>query len=881
MKVVTDTATIDLGTTETTPKVGIVDYSRRVTDDFGVTTVVKRGFSRTLQARFSLPFTQVDAVQRQLADLRATPATWVADDRFAWLNFEGFYKDFSVDLSVPPTSFCTLTIEGLAETEAGADDGSDPAPIGSKSTLRVLQPMDVVTATLASSSVAENDYPAWSASTGYAAGQRVIVASTHRIYESEVNVAVGQDPTSTTGYWTDIGPTNRWAMFDQSLGTLTSAAGSISVVLNAVNVNALALLDVTGATVRVQATGYDQTHNVVDHAVTFLDLPLTTGSITVTITGSGTVSVGTLILGRLVTLGITEESPTAGITDYSRKDVDEFGAVTVVERSWAKKMAARSLFRTDALDLVANRVASVRGAPALWIADDATSSLTVYGFFKDFSIEVGETVSTLALSVEGLSEASPLAGTLTDLLNQLRPKTQWSSDGLGGTGASAWHADYVDGQDFFMRQSDDGGVTWGPSVRAIGVSSAQVLLFKRAPTTPAGPTTTTTYTFGTGVLSGADNGWTQSLPSSDGNPLWVILATAMGAGASDTIAAGEWSSAHLMAVDGAPGTPGGGGANNAQVVLYKRSAPTPTPARPSVTTTYTFASSSLAGADGGWTQAIPAANGNPLWVTAAAASNTAATDDIAPSEWATPVVMTQDGINAATIFLYKRAATTPAPAVPSVDSTYTFASGLLTGQNNGWNQTVPANDGNPLWVTTATALSGGAATDTITPAEWATPRIMAQDGAPGAPGGPGDPGPPGPPGPTISLSGNDISFDFMDGVEFDVNQTITVTATKQNTSEAINWSRSPAVTLGAPDGNTRTLSIANFGANQAVTITAEGAVSGAKASVTLIRNDQVTPDDSIIPDGQWIATAKAGGTVIGGGSSTPWRFSGTVRAQQQ
>ena len=31
---------IELGTTETAPTIGIIDYSKRVTDDFGVTTVV-------------------------------------------------------------------------------------------------------------------------------------------------------------------------------------------------------------------------------------------------------------------------------------------------------------------------------------------------------------------------------------------------------------------------------------------------------------------------------------------------------------------------------------------------------------------------------------------------------------------------------------------------------------------------------------------------------------------------------------------------------------------------------------------------------------------------------------------------------------------------
>ncbi|RST30165.1 hypothetical protein HMF7854_04480 [Sphingomonas ginkgonis] len=459
-------AVIDLGELEVSPTIGITDYSRRVTDDFGVTTVAKRGFSRTMSVRLALPSSHVDAVQRSLASVRSTEVRWVADDRYDWLSVNGFYKDFSLDLAVPPTSFCTLTIEGLAETETTADDGSDPAP-DSPSTLKLLEPMAVVGAALASSTVPENDFPAWANQTGYAQGSRVISTATHRIYECSVPVSLNRDPTTTPDDWTDVGPTNRWAMFDQALGTATSGARSMQVEINASGVDAVALLNVVGSSVRVQAPGYDRMTAVSAGTIGFLDLPQTTGRVTVTITGAGTVSVGTLILGTVRTLGITEASPTAGINDYSKKTIDEFGSATVVARSWAKKMNVRALIRTEALDLVANRIASVRATPSLWIGDEGTDSLTIYGFFKDFSIEVGDTVSTLALSVEGLSEAAPLAGTLSDLIDSLLPKVQWSSDGLGGAGASAWHETYVDRQDFFQRQSTDNGITWGPAIRVV------------------------------------------------------------------------------------------------------------------------------------------------------------------------------------------------------------------------------------------------------------------------------------------------------------------------------------------------------------------------------------------------------------------------------
>jgi hypothetical protein len=412
MKVITDAGVIEIGTTETAPTIGLTDYSRRETDDFGVTTVVKRNFSRTMSARVMVPTANVDALQRQLAALRAKPVQWVADDRFDSLSITGFYKDLSIDLAIPPVSYCTLTIEGLAEGADYADPGTDPATDQRKSSLRLLRPASIDDAVLTSSNVPENDYPAWSASATYALGACVILSATHRIYESAANGNVGNDPTGTAGQWIDIGPTNRWAMFDQALGSQTERAGSIVVSLDPVDpIDAIALLDVTAVSVRVQAPGYDRTLSpaIQPGAVTFLDLPATAGTVTITISGSGTVSAGTLLIGTLLGLGTTEASPRAAITDYSRKDTDAFGEVTVVERAWAKRMDVKSLISTSAVDVVAARIANVRAMPALWIGDATLESLAIYGFFKDFSIAVDEHVSTLSLSIEGLSTAAKLA----------------------------------------------------------------------------------------------------------------------------------------------------------------------------------------------------------------------------------------------------------------------------------------------------------------------------------------------------------------------------------------------------------------------------------------------------------------------------------------
>lgn len=409
MKAIHAGGIVDLGDVETAPTIGIIDYSRRVTDDFGVTTVVERGFSRTLSVRLGVPFNGVDALQRSLANLRAAPAQWVANDQIAWLSPNGFFKTFDIDLSVPPLSLCTLTVEGFAEAEALPDAGGDPALEGSVSTLRLLQPVDVTDAVLIASNVAEIDAPEWLADAVYAAGARVRRGASHRVFESLIAGNSGYDPATVgSAHWLDVGPTARWAMFDQALGTATSADGSISVTLAAGAVTAVALLDAVGATVRVQAPGYDMSALIGAGSTTFLDLPGIDGQVTVTIAGNSTVSVGTLLVGHLVSLGVTEASPSAGITDYSRKDIDDFGAVTIVQRAWSKRMTAKALIRTDAVDAVANRIAAVRATPALWIGQAGIDSLTVYGFFKDFSIEVGETTSKLSLSIEGFSAAAKI-----------------------------------------------------------------------------------------------------------------------------------------------------------------------------------------------------------------------------------------------------------------------------------------------------------------------------------------------------------------------------------------------------------------------------------------------------------------------------------------
>ena len=192
------------------------------------------------------------------------------------------------------------------------------------------------------------------------------------------------------------------------------------------------------------------------------------------------------------------------------------------------------------------------------------------------------------------------------------------------------------------------------------------------------------------------------------------------------------------------------GLNNATILLYQRGATAPD--KPTAEVTYTFADASLSptSALNGWTQAIPQVDGNPCWVIAATASATTATDTIGVSEWSTQVKFVEDGVqgatgatgatgktgevgatgstglNQATIFLYSRTTSTK----PSSPTTYTFASGVLSPLPSNWSRSVPANDGNPCYVTTAIAIGYGSDV-TITADAWSDPTVLVENGAEG------------------------------------------------------------------------------------------------------------------------------------------------------
>ena len=119
--------------------------------------------------------------------------------------------------------------------------------------MKVIEPQPI---SLLSSSVPEDDAPAWNMETAYQVGEPVVYA--HKVYKAvSADNNVGKQPDQhcdgTAAFWRLVGPTNRYAMLDQYVSTQTAVptdAGALSFTVTFNRCTAFALLAFKAATIR-------------------------------------------------------------------------------------------------------------------------------------------------------------------------------------------------------------------------------------------------------------------------------------------------------------------------------------------------------------------------------------------------------------------------------------------------------------------------------------------------------------------------------------------------------------------------------------------------------------------------------------------------------
>ena len=297
--------------------------------------------------------------------------------------------------------------------------------------MRVIKSVVTTDAILTSSNIPEDEYPAWVSGTSYTALDKVIYE--HKIYERIVTGVGTTPPDLDQVNWLDGGYTNRYRMFDNIISSVSSRTGGIEFTLTPNQViNGIALLNVNASTVRVvmndpiEGVVYDRTKelrsssNVIDYysyffaplinlgdldTAIFLDLPnKPTATITVYVSsGVGLVGVGEVVYGVQSIVGRTNYGTSIGITSYSRKEVDEFGNVTVIKRKNSKYADYDVDIDNTNLAFVQRLFQDIDSVPCVFIGNPEMGELIVYGFYSDFKATISfPTVSKCTLRVEGL-----------------------------------------------------------------------------------------------------------------------------------------------------------------------------------------------------------------------------------------------------------------------------------------------------------------------------------------------------------------------------------------------------------------------------------------------------------------------------------------------
>jgi len=299
--------------------------------------------------------------------------------------------------------------------------------------MKVIKPTPVTSAMILASNVVEA-YAAWSAATTYAINAIVDYGTSY--YRSLVGSNLNNIPDAPNStFWVRISPDNRFAMFDGQVSTSSTRATSPMIVTIAPGiVNSLAMIDLVGSSVTITMTDAGASPPVytktipLDGSVVFdwytyffepfvqlaevvlTDLPpYSAGRITMTLSSGGAVSIGELLVGTVYELGEDgmEQGASVGIIDYSLKETDPDTLVTTFRaRAYSKRMSGQFLLNNGQLNAVQRVLADIRAVPSVFIGSEAAdySPLIVYGFYRDFSIDIAyPTKSFCRIEIEGLT----------------------------------------------------------------------------------------------------------------------------------------------------------------------------------------------------------------------------------------------------------------------------------------------------------------------------------------------------------------------------------------------------------------------------------------------------------------------------------------------
>lgn len=253
----------------------------------------------------------------------------------------------------------------------------------------------------------------------------------HALYVSLQGDNLGH-PLTDTAWWLPAGSTNRWRMFDASVGSQTVNPDVIEVSIEVANlVTGIAVANVSASDLQLIVTDpidglvRNETYPLIDDTAigdwwayfyepitrkTYLaitDLPPYAGAtFTVRLSDPGaSVKCGALVLGVVQDLGYTKWGARLGIDDYSVKKRDAFGNYSVVPRAFSRRASFDLWIENSRVDRLVDLLASLRATPTVFIGDERFGSMTVFGFIRSFEVTIPyPDISMWTLDTEGLAQ---------------------------------------------------------------------------------------------------------------------------------------------------------------------------------------------------------------------------------------------------------------------------------------------------------------------------------------------------------------------------------------------------------------------------------------------------------------------------------------------
>lgn len=245
-----------------------------------------------------------------------------------------------------------------------------------------------------------------------------MVVANAKIYQSLQASNTNHSPSVEANigvWWQVVSPTNKMKMFDTSNSTASTATNTMTFTVQPGTVtNSVAFLAMsninTGRVVMtdpVDGVVFDQTYDfreVIPEAnwwsyyfavtslitdFTVMDLPsYGSATITVTLTGSGTIGLGTFIMGiqRFIGMGV-HYGASLSVQDYSRTEFSEYGDLILQKRNYSQRATFEMTLTAAETDAANRLLTSIRATPVLWVGTEEYETAILFGIFKELSIQ--------------------------------------------------------------------------------------------------------------------------------------------------------------------------------------------------------------------------------------------------------------------------------------------------------------------------------------------------------------------------------------------------------------------------------------------------------------------------------------------------------------